>query len=153
MSLGVTDPVFRVSKPQEIADYIIGYYDLILITEFFDESLILLKHLLSLDFTDIVYLKAKENSKKKFTQKDLSQETKELILKRQNIDIVLYNTANATLWRKIDHFGRSKMEYELNKFRKMKEEADPNETLLSLEGKRFMEYMKKQQHYEKDVNS
>ena len=153
MSLGVTDPVFRVSKPQEIADYIIGYYDLILITEFFDESLILLKHLLSLDFTDIVYLKAKENSKKKFTQEDLSQETKELILKRQNIDIVLYNTANATLWRKIDHFGRSKMEYELNKFRKMKEEADPNETLLSLEGKRFMEYMKKQQHYEKDVNS
>jgi len=149
----VTDPVFRVSKPQEIADYIIGYYDLILITEFFDESLILLKHLLSLDFTDIVYLKAKENSKKKFTQEDLSQETKELILKRQNIDIVLYNTANATLWRKIDHFGRSKMEYELNKFRKMKEEADPNETLLSLEGKRFMEYMKKQQHYEKDVNS
>jgi hypothetical protein len=153
LSLGVTDPVFRVSKPQEIADYIIGYYDLILITEFFDESLILLKHLLSLDFTDIVYLKAKENSKKKFTQEDLSQETKELILKRQNIDIVLYNTANATLWRKIDHFGRSKMEYELNKFRKMKEEADPNETLLSLEGKRFMEYMKKQQHYEKDVNS
>ena len=149
----MTDPVFRVSKPQEIADYIIGYYDLILITEFFDESLILLKHLLSLDFTDIVYLKAKENSKKKFTQEDLSQETKELILKRQNIDIVLYNTANATLWRKIDHFGRSKMEYELNKFRKMKEEADPNETLLSLEGKRFMEYMKKQQHYEKDVNS
>lgn len=149
----MTDPVFRTSYPQEIADYIIDYYDLILITEYFDESLILLKNLLSLDFTDIVYLKAKENSKKKFTQEDLSQETKELILKRQNIDSVLYNTANATLWRKIDHFGRSKMEYELNKFRKIKEQADPNETLLSLEGKKFMEYMKKQQHYEKDVNS
>lgn len=149
----MTDPVFRTSYPQEIADYIIDYYDLILITEYFDESLILLKNLLSLDFTDIVYLKAKENSKKKFTQEDLSQETKELILKRQNIDSVLYNTANATLWRKIDHFGRSKMEYELNKFRKIKEQADPNETLLSLEGKKFMEYMKKKQHYEKDVYS
>ena len=149
----MTDPVFMVANLQDIVDYIIGYYDLILITEYFDESLILLKHLLSLDFTDIVYLKAKENSKKKFTQEDLSEETKELILKRQNIDSVLYNAANATLWRKIDHFGRSRMEDELNKFRKIKEQADPNETLLSLEGKKFMDYMKNHQHDDKDVNS
>ena len=145
MFIGVTNPGKFLSA-NFFADFIISYYDLILITEYFDESLILLKHLLSLEFTDIVYLKAKENNEKKFSAEDLSQETKELILERQHVDNVLYNAANATLWRKIDNFGRSKMESELKKFRKIKEQADPSEPLLSLEGKKFMEFIKNRQY-------
>jgi hypothetical protein len=76
----------------------------------------------------------------------LSSETKDLILKRQFVDRVLYDAANATLWRKIDDFGRSKMESELEKFRSLKEQVDPNEQLLSLQGGKFMDFMKNRQY-------
>jgi hypothetical protein len=75
-----------------------------------------------------------------------SSQTKDLILKRQFVDRVLYDAANATLWRKIDEFGRSKMKSELEKFRSLQKEVDPNEQLLSLQGGKFMDFMKSRQY-------
>ena len=50
------------------------YYDLLMLTERFDESLILLKDMWQLDFKDIVSLKAKDNSAAQiFRVEDLSK--------------------------------------------------------------------------------
>ena len=76
----------------------------------------------------------------------LSAETKDLILKRQFVDRVLYDAANETLWRKIEDFGRSKMESELKILRRMKQQADPSEELLSLQGGMFTDFMKSRQY-------
>ena len=145
MFLGIKNFETGFTTAENFARRIMSYFDLILITEHFDESLILLKDLLSLEFSDIVYIKAKENHDKQFGEADLSSETKELILNRQFVDRVLYDAANATLWRRIDDYGRSKMETELEKFRSMKEQADPSELFLSLQGGKFMDFMKDHQ--------
>ena len=59
--LGLSE-MYRDKSEEELADWLVEYYDLILIMEYFDESLILLKNLLSLDFSDIAYLKSNENT-------------------------------------------------------------------------------------------
>ena len=131
--------------PEVFAEHILGYYDLILIMEYFDESLILLKQLLSLEYKDIIYLRAKENHEKSFSEEDLTKKSKEIILKRQSIDQILYDYANRTLWRKITDFGLEKMDSELKIFRELREKADPNNLLLNLQGKKFMNYLKNEQ--------
>ena len=56
----------RIDPPkstiEEAAQWAIKYYDLILLTERFDESLILLKDMWKLELDDIVAFKAKDNS-------------------------------------------------------------------------------------------
>lgn len=143
--LGLARMAEDYKTPEAFAEHILGYYDLILIMEFFDESLILLKQLLSLEYDDIIYLRAKENHGKNFSEEDLTENSKEIILKRQSIDKILYDCANRTLWRKITHFGLEKMDFELKIFRELKEKADQNDLLLNLQGKKFMNYMKNKQ--------
>ena len=56
----------RVQPPkstiEEAAKWAVEYYDLILLTERFDESLVLLKDMWNLELDDIVAFKAKDNS-------------------------------------------------------------------------------------------
>jgi len=59
---------------EEAANWAVKYYDLIMLTERFDESLILLKDIWKLNFEDIVSLKAKDNSAAQiFSVEDLSK--------------------------------------------------------------------------------
>lgn len=56
----------KTRSEEAVAKWLVEYYDLILITEHFDESLILLKEILGLQYEDIVYISAKRNQKKGF---------------------------------------------------------------------------------------
>ena len=76
-------------------------FDLILINEYFDESLILLKNLLCWDFVDILYVKQKVRGQKT----RLSREMKANILSWNQADALLYDHFNRTLWRKILQAG------------------------------------------------
>ena len=59
---------------EEAAEWAVSYYDLIMLTERLDESLILLKDIWQLEFEDIVSFKAKDNSAAQiFGVEDLSQ--------------------------------------------------------------------------------
>ncbi|XP_072027998.1 galactosylceramide sulfotransferase-like [Amphiura filiformis] len=77
--------------------------DLVLISEFFDESLILMKYLLCLDFKDILYIHANVRSNKHRTA--LSKTTYDNIEKWNAADMLLYSNFNRTLWRRIAQFG------------------------------------------------
>jgi len=68
---------------EEAAKWAVEYYDLLMLTERFDESLILLKDMWKLDFEDIVSLKAKDNSAAQiFRVEDLSKNfTVEIVLR------------------------------------------------------------------------
>ena len=76
----------KLGSEEAVAEWLVGYYDLILITEHFDESLILLKQLLKLKYEDIVYISAKKNTEKDFHVDDLSEETIANILAHQNVE-------------------------------------------------------------------
>jgi len=81
--------------------YIEEEYDLVLINEYYDESLILLKNLLCWDFDDILYLKQRVRK----TKSSLNYETKANILSWNHADLLLYHHFNKTLWRKISEAG------------------------------------------------
>ena len=92
-------------------------FDLVMITEYFDESLILLKRLLCWEFQDIVYLKLR--SKKK--EINFEKEVEKNILTWNRADAILYDHFNKTLWRKVREAG-STFEEELITFRRINQE-------------------------------
>ena len=77
--------------------YIEEEFDLGLINEYYDESLILLKNWLCWDFDDILYLKQNVHTKRV----SLYNESKANILSWSQADYLLYSRLNTTFWRKI----------------------------------------------------
>ena len=114
--LGLSN-MYKAMSEDDLGEWLVDYYDLVMITEYFDESLILLKELMNLEFTDIVYLRSNSNKKKKFSEDDLSKETKTRLYYRERVDDALYKHANRTLWEKIENFGIEKMKQEVKQLR------------------------------------
>lgn len=85
---------------------------LVVITEYFDESLILLKNLMNWSFRDIIYVK--KNAR--VTHSNITEEQREKIREWNSADILLYNHFNRTLWQKIADQGAS-FERDLRTFR------------------------------------
>lgn len=112
--IGLSNMYKKLSE-DELGEWLVQYYDLVMITEYFDESLILLKELMELEFQDIVYLKSNSNKGKKFSEDDLSKETKTRLYFRERVDDALYKHANRTLWEKIEKFGYENMKQEVKK--------------------------------------
>ncbi|XP_072171872.1 galactose-3-O-sulfotransferase 3-like [Diadema setosum] len=77
--------------------------DLVLVTEHLDESLILLKRLLNIDFSDIMYIKTNV----RVHTSDLSEEQRRRIREWNSADVLLYDHYNKTLWRKVAEYGPS----------------------------------------------
>ena len=74
-------------------------WDLVLITEYFDLSLILLKRRLCLEFEDILYLRSLERIRKEVVE---DEEILDKIAEMQSLDMALYEHFNATFWREIE---------------------------------------------------
>ena len=94
-------------------------FDLVMIMEYFDESLILLKRTLCWQTEDVLYFKLNERLDKDKRQRDLSDKNKELIRKWNSADVMLYNYFNQTFWEKIKREGPHFYE-ELKTFRDKK---------------------------------
>ena len=89
-------------------------FDLVLITEYFDESLILLKRLLCWEFQDIVYIKLRV----KGNEINFEKEVENNILTWNRADTILYDHFNKTFWRKVREAG-STFDEELKTFRRL----------------------------------
>ncbi|XP_072051968.1 galactosylceramide sulfotransferase-like [Amphiura filiformis] len=81
-------------------------FDLMLITEYFDESLLLLRKLMCWSFDDILYLKQNVRADESRSQ-SLSEPLKDRIRKWNVADTRLYEYFNQTLWKKIAAYGPS----------------------------------------------
>ena len=75
-------------------------FDLMLIAEYFDESLLLLRKLMCWSFSDILYIKQNARSKSNGTLQ-MSESVKEKIRKWNAADVSLYRHFNETFWKKI----------------------------------------------------
>lgn len=100
----------------------------ILLTDFFDESLILMKHILCWDWDDIVYIKFKMRIEE--AKAEVNPELSDRILKWNHADHQLYDYFNTTFWQKVELFGREKMDLELEAFREEQKKAE-NECIES----------------------
>ncbi|NXJ76763.1 G3ST2 sulfotransferase, partial [Trogon melanurus] len=103
-------------------------FHLILIADYFDESMILLKHALCWDLDDVIYFKL--NSRSQDTVQTLTPESKERIKAWCSLDWQLYLHFNQSFWRRIEEtVGLELLEQEVNHLRMRQKEL--METCLS----------------------
>ncbi|XP_002737894.1 galactosylceramide sulfotransferase-like [Saccoglossus kowalevskii] len=91
-------------------------FDLVMIAEYFDESLLLLRKLLSWEFEDIVYLR--QNVRSDALRYEIDDWKRQQILKLNAADVKLYQYFNRTLWKTIETYGESFAD-DLARFRSM----------------------------------
>lgn len=101
--LGLSDEDFK--DEAKVSKYIAKLsheFDLVLLMEYFDESLLLLRKLMCWSFADIVYLKQNARSG---GASHLSQRVKDKIREWNSADVSLYRHFNQTFWKKIHDYG------------------------------------------------
>ena len=96
--------------------------DLVLLTEYFLESLILLKDMMCWDLQTIVHLNSKMRVPLKGAKtSDPKSKTDEELTKRLNEwnrgDVKLYDHFNRTLWEKVDEYGRARLYVEIEELK------------------------------------
>nr|XP_013807924.1 PREDICTED: galactose-3-O-sulfotransferase 2 [Apteryx mantelli mantelli] len=113
---------------QVVLEEIEQNFHLILIADYFDESMILLKHTLCWDLDDVIYFKL--NSRSKDTVQTLTPESKERVKVWCSLDWKLYLHFNQSFWKRIQEtMGLEELEKEVNHLRARQKEL--METCLS----------------------
>ena len=95
----VSDPYYVQYKIRQLD----GEFDLVLIKEYFDESLILMKKLFCWELDDIIYIPKRTRAENSYFNN--SESLHEKIRKWNHADMLLYEHFNRTLWRKIAEYG------------------------------------------------
>lgn len=104
--LGMYPPAYdNLTRVKEEISKINRDFELVMIMEYFDESLIILKKALCWQLEDILYVKF--NQRKRLHKIHLSNITKKNILKWNKADVMLYEFFNKSLWKKIKEYGPS----------------------------------------------
>ncbi|XP_073530398.1 galactose-3-O-sulfotransferase 2-like isoform X1 [Phyllobates terribilis] len=93
-------------------------FDLVLITEYYDESLILLKDALCWSFYDVLSFPL--NSRSNSTKKTLTLETQEKIKSWNHLDWEMYVYFNNSFWKRVQTFGVERMEREVKELQKIR---------------------------------
>lgn len=123
---------------KEYIEFIDQEFDLVMVADYFDESLILLKRLLRWNNEDIVYIKHNVALRVRGKLKEtFDEKLKKQILDWNWADSLLFDHFNRTLWRKIQYIGP--------KF------FDDLETFRSLNN-RYQDLCKLMKKYEKTQN-
>lgn len=92
------------------------HLDLVLITEHFEESLILLKDMMCWTMEDILYFKL--NMRRSSSVSQLTPDLKAKALQWNGADWKLYQHFNATFWARVEAFGRGRMKVEVEELRR-----------------------------------
>lgn len=92
------------------------HLDLVLIAEYFEESLILLKDMMCWTTEDILYFKV--NMRKSSSVSRLTSDLKAKALRWNGADWSLYRHFNATFWARVEAFGRGRMKKEVEELRR-----------------------------------
>lgn len=105
----------------EMIDRLDKRFDLVMMTEYFHESLILLKDLMCWTIDDIVYFTQNARSKSSIVTVDTTMQTR--IRAWNNGDVKLYNHFNQSFWRKVQEFGEERMKNEIKQLVERNEEV------------------------------
>ncbi|KAF7652520.1 hypothetical protein LDENG_00095860 [Lucifuga dentata] len=94
-------------------------FSLVMIAEYFDESLVLLRHLLSWDLDDILYVKL--NMRTSSSKQSLTPGLSAKIRQWNSLDVRLYDRFNASLWRQLSALGLACVAKEVQLLRRAQE--------------------------------
>uniref|UniRef100_A0A7M5UEF6 Galactosylceramide sulfotransferase-like n=2 Tax=Clytia hemisphaerica TaxID=252671 RepID=A0A7M5UEF6_9CNID len=96
LDLGDDDAIRKRIKNMETE------FRLVMIMEYFDESLVLLKLELCWELEDISYIKQNQRTKRS----NLTEDLRERILQWNHADSMLYHHFNQTFWQKVESYGQ-----------------------------------------------
>ena len=103
--LGLSQKYFQnYTAVTEYINFLNKEFDLVMIMDYFDESLILLKRLLCWEIDDILHVKVNERLDNEKAS-NLSDRVKENIKRWNKADVLLFTYFNATFWKKIEMEG------------------------------------------------
>ncbi|XP_040283697.1 galactose-3-O-sulfotransferase 4-like [Bufo bufo] len=91
-------------------------FDLVLIAEYFDESLVLLKDALCWNLDDVLSFPLNTRSDK--SRSNVSDEAQERIKSWNQLDWQLYIYFNNSFWNHVERFGRKRMRYKVEELKK-----------------------------------
>ncbi|KAL8187669.1 UNVERIFIED_CONTAM: hypothetical protein K2H54_053776 [Gekko kuhli] len=112
---------FSAKHIQLMLQAIEAEFDLLLISEYFDESMVLLKETLCWDLDDVTFFPL--NSRHNNTKTHLSESTTEKIKNWNKLDWEIYMHFNKTFWEKIDrHIGKEHMYSEVRMLQEKREQ-------------------------------
>lgn len=112
------DNTLKVTDPQveEGIKFITDRFQLVMLVEYFEESLILLKDALCWEMDDLLFFKL--NARKGSTVSKLIPELRAKALQWNAIDWKLYQHFNKTFWNKVDMYGRQRMAEDVAELRR-----------------------------------
>ena len=96
----------NITAIKEYIAFLEKEFDLVMISDYFDESVVLMKRLLCWEFDDILYIKVNKRIDEERAV-DLSEDAKENIKRWNKADVFLYQHFNQTFWRKIQLEGEN----------------------------------------------
>ena len=102
------------SAVREMIDRIDREFHIVLLMEYLDESLILMKNILCWDFKDIIYVS--KGIRSKTHRYPVSQELQDQIRIWNQADVLLYEHFNRTFWKNVRHYDGD-FDADLRKFR------------------------------------
>ena len=131
--LGLSFKLYQnVTAVKEYIKFLDNEFDLVMIMDYFDESLVLMKRLLNWNMEDILYLKLNDRTDKE-KNSILTEEDRENVRRWNKADVMLLEYFNKSLWENIKNEGKSFQE-ELAifraKMREVKQACVKNETSL-----------------------
>ena len=92
-------------------------FQLVLINEYFEESVILMKDFLCLNMSEVRHLRL--NSRYDTEVKVPDQKTRDDIRKWNKLDAALYDHFNKTFWKKVTAYGKEKMARDVESLKKL----------------------------------
>ncbi|XP_042890926.1 galactosylceramide sulfotransferase-like isoform X2 [Penaeus japonicus] len=115
---GIKDPSDRTTEKEMLvkAKWLNEIFDLVMIAERYDESLVLLKHLMCWDTEDIAYVKV--NIRTPESRPEVSEAQKDKLRQLNRQDVFLYKFFREIFEKKVEAFGREKMQKEVEELRK-----------------------------------
>ncbi|XP_067394770.1 galactose-3-O-sulfotransferase 2-like [Emydura macquarii macquarii] len=112
---------FSAERMQWMLQSIEETFDLLLLSEYFDESMVLLKEALCWDLDSIVSFPL--NSRDGSTRSPLSESMVEKIKSWNRLDWAIYTHFNRTFWQRVDRgMGKTRMEQEVRALRERREQ-------------------------------
>ncbi|KAJ0055801.1 hypothetical protein NL108_011407 [Boleophthalmus pectinirostris] len=114
--LGGNKDSTSIDYARQLAAEVEKTFSLVMISNYFDESLILLRHLLNWDLEDIIYFKSNMRSEK--AKKKVTPELSAKIRAWNSIDDYLFEHFNASLWRQLNAIGLDCVAREVQLLRK-----------------------------------
>lgn len=103
-------------RVEESIQAIAKRFSLVMLVEYFEESLILLKNALCWDMDNLLFFKL--NARKDSTVSKMTRDLRAKALEWNGADWKLYQHFNTTFWRKVDDYGRERMAQDVAELRR-----------------------------------